>query len=311
METPQDNEHRTQSETPIASAQVLPGTKGPRTPTGKARSSGNATQHGLLSKAVLVKGESAAEYQELLDGYREAFQPDGAFEDFLVEKLATAGWRMRRVLLAESAEIQLRTEFYEWDQRSLTNKHSTLSLTAQTIISPALIRHLDHPGVLQRCLQQLETLKQDIESQGFNEEKDRSTLTALYGERDLRTLQNNLFDVYEACRHTSTMSPEQRHRGGYGSPEQYKQLVIQKIAEEIERLKKFRDEQAAINGARTRLEIQTLNVPAIPQMDRLLRYETTLERSFDRTLSQLERAQRLRRGQPVLPEVKVRVTQEQ
>jgi hypothetical protein len=45
-------------------------------------------------------------------------------------------------------------------------------------------------------------------------------------------------------------------------------------------------------------------------MDRFLRYETTFERSFDRTLSQLERAQRFRPGQPVPPEVKVRVTQE-
>ncbi len=45
-----------------------------------------------------------------------------------------------------------------------------------------------------------------------------------------------------------------------------------------------------------------------PRSDRLLRYEASLERSFDRTLSQLERLQRMRAGQPVLPELKVRVS---
>jgi hypothetical protein len=43
------------------------------------------------------------------------------------------------------------------------------------------------------------------------------------------------------------------------------------------------------------------------ELDRLLRYEASLDRSFDRTLSQLERLQRMRLGQPVpvLPKVEV------
>jgi len=48
------------------------------------------------------------------------------------------------------------------------------------------------------------------------------------------------------------------------------------------------------------------NVPDGPGLDRLLRYEASLERSFDRTLSQLERLQRMRLGQPVLPKLEVR-----
>ena len=44
-------------------------------------------------------------------------------------------------------------------------------------------------------------------------------------------------------------------------------------------------------------------VPLTPQFDHLLRYETSLERNFDRTLGQLESVQRTRLGQPVLPSV--------
>jgi len=50
-----------------------------------------------------------------------------------------------------------------------------------------------------------------------------------------------------------------------------------------------------------KLELEALrhNVPEAPRLDRLLRYETKLERAIDRTLNQLERHQRFRLGQPV------------
>jgi len=73
---------------------------------------------------------------------------------------------------------------------------------------------------------------------------------------------------------------------------------------------KFKREEAAVRIKRMRLEIQSRNVLITPEMDRLLRYATTLERFFDRRLSQIERAQHLRRGQPVPPEVSVGVTRE-
>jgi len=47
---------------------------------------------------------------------------------------------------------------------------------------------------------------------------------------------------------------------------------------------------------------------ALPEWDRLLRYETSLDRAIDRTLNQLERYQRMRLGQPVPPPVNVNVT---
>jgi hypothetical protein len=43
-------------------------------------------------------------------------------------------------------------------------------------------------------------------------------------------------------------------------------------------------------------------------LDRLQGYEAHLDRAFDRTLSQLERLQRMRLGQPTPPEIKVNVS---
>jgi hypothetical protein len=56
------------------------------------------------------------------------------------------------------------------------------------------------------------------------------------------------------------------------------------------------------------VEILWQNVPDSPRLDRLFRYGSSLERDFDRTLSHLERAQRIRKGQPLPPQMDVKVS---
>lgn len=71
-----------------------------------------------------------------------------------------------------------------------------------------------------------------------------------------------------------------------------------------------RSEQAAGKLQSNRLDLFRHALPQSPLLESLLRYETSLERTFDRTLSQLERAQRIRLGQNVPPEQRVRMTLE-
>ena len=72
-----------------------------------------------------------------------------------------------------------------------------------------------------------------------------------------------------------------------------------------ERLQRYKKTRASMESERMTLEVLRQHVPLTPQFDHLQRYETTLERNFDRTLSQLERVQRMQLGQPVLPKLKV------
>ena len=71
-----------------------------------------------------------------------------------------------------------------------------------------------------------------------------------------------------------------------------------------------RSEQAAGRLQSNRLDLFRHALPQSPLLESLLRYETSLERTFDRTLSQLERMQRIRLGQNVPPEQRVRMTLE-
>ena len=77
---------------------------------------------------------------------------------------------------------------------------------------------------------------------------------------------------------------------------------------EVEQLSCYKVEHALTESKRIEVELLRRSVPDTQQLDRLLRYESHLERSIDRTLSRLERLQRMRKGQPVPPPLNVNVT---
>ena len=68
---------------------------GPRTAAGKAASSKNALRHGLTAQQVVLEDEDAAMFDALRDRFLREFQPAGAMEEFLVERLAGLAGRAR------------------------------------------------------------------------------------------------------------------------------------------------------------------------------------------------------------------------
>ena len=81
---------------------------GPRTAEGKAVSRANAVRHGALAQVVVVEGEDADDFGALLGALKADLSPVGALEEALVEKVAMAIWRGRRLIAAESAAARLR-----------------------------------------------------------------------------------------------------------------------------------------------------------------------------------------------------------
>src|SRR5438874_3284770 len=79
--------------------------RGPTTPGGIARSSQNATRHGLLAKCVVLQNESASSFEDLLRQYVERFQPADGIEFALIEEMAAAYWRMRRAWAIETRTL--------------------------------------------------------------------------------------------------------------------------------------------------------------------------------------------------------------
>src|ERR1700732_853958 len=88
--------------------------RGPVTPEGRAKSSRNSLRHDLSAKSVLLPAESREQFQLLLDAHIQQFQPANAVEMDLVEAMAVARWRLRRIWAIETSlldhELQRRAE---------------------------------------------------------------------------------------------------------------------------------------------------------------------------------------------------------
>jgi len=281
---------------------------GPRTIEGKIRSKRNSLKHGIFSDVVLLKGESRVKYNSLLNGLREAFQPVGKPEEIVVEDMAVNRWQRRRAIQAEVAEIRKATEFLQWEQNT-SECNEINRIRNEKLGNPSseheLISKIDSRLVLRRCLDLLEELHGQFAENGFAV-NDELILARIYGNACLTNLGDNLYNEYELWRDTAKTSQDERVAEGHPSPEQCKSNVLQAIDKEIRRLKRYSKLLATIEAQRVEIEALRRLVPESPALERLLRYIANLDRSFDRALSQFERLQRIRLGQPVLPKIEVR-----
>jgi hypothetical protein len=154
--------------------------RGPATPEGRAKSSRNSLRHGLSAKSVLLPAESREQFQLLLDAHIQQFHPANPVEMDLVEAMAVARWRLRRIWAIETSllghELERRAEdmdeeFSEmsaddrlaWVFQKVADNHQSLSLLAR--YEGNLNRAFD------RAFKQLNLLK----SQRQNEPKSAPT----------------------------------------------------------------------------------------------------------------------------------------
>jgi hypothetical protein len=80
---------------------------GPVTVRGKQTVSNNALKHGVFSKTLILADEDPTEYKSLLDQLLQELHPSGLLEQTLVERIALTLWRQRRLVRAETANIEI------------------------------------------------------------------------------------------------------------------------------------------------------------------------------------------------------------
>ncbi len=276
---------------------------GPRTPQGKERSKFNARKHGLFSKAVLLHDESRAEYDALLNGLMENLQPQGKLEIVLVENLATLLWRKRRLLQVETAEIE-KAQFLNLDL-ALQNRLDELEYAQLKGAPDAKLGHCN-PLLLLRNAIEILNIHRLCFMAGDSESGDaiRRTLKSIYGYQDEGPEPYGWRQM--SLMLSKLLSSAEQGKEDSEDPPDVKQFMVEAICEEIMRLAKLHDTAAEAEALRHDHNLAAARVPSQEVSDRLIRYEAHLSREFDRTLAQLERLQRMRLGQPVLPKLEVR-----
>jgi hypothetical protein len=75
---------------------------GPRTEEGKARSSKNATKHGLTSRDLVIREDERKEFESLQSDLLAELTPEGTLETLTFNQILRASWDMMRFRRLES-----------------------------------------------------------------------------------------------------------------------------------------------------------------------------------------------------------------
>ncbi len=218
-------------------------------------------------------------------------------------------WRQRRVLIAECAEIRRNSEFVEFDRRQkelkeaedLSHKLSKEVNRRWVDVPAGLMWSIENQEVLERCIELLLELQQRIKAKGFDKAQDELLLRTIYGDPGVVHLRQTLQDEYVTWFCTAEVTEEKRAQEGYATPEQCVRIVLRAVGAEIRRLEQYQEKRESIESERGKVEILRQCVPDSPGLDRLLRYASSLERAFDRVLTQFDNAQQIRREQSPAP----------
>ena len=238
----------------------------------------NAMKHGILSKLTVLPHEDQDEYADLLSALMNEHKPTGATEAYLVEELGGIIWRKRRVLQAEGANINrgLRYTVRNADEaissatpfeQGLSDKETSLSdfmkLTPQEVIERQ--REASHDlEATQKVL--------DILQRGGAKAYDKALLALLPDSRDW---WQDYVDDEEYTPNAEGLAD-------------FIRFHLEPFCKSTETAAKHHaDIKAQALG-------QGLQVH---RLEKLSRYETHLDRKFQRTLAMLLKLKELRDGQ--------------
>lgn len=286
---------------------------GVKTDEGKAVVKYNALKHGLLSKEIVVKtGEGAEDqgaFDQLLNDLVAQLKPVGSIEEMLVEKIAVAYWRLRRAYRFEVGILRDKldhvTDNYfnalDWKDDKIERKSEKLEKEI---------------AELQNKVAYWEKDKKDLQAMF----KKKIDLSKIYDwDTNWQNLQNELEDFLFEYEIEIYIEAEELTQFLCGLENWDEQRIWRALISNCEDTAKFYreevkilEQQLAIEQEKNMLAIQRkkklASLPDKYSLERLLRYETAIQRQFYKALNELERLQRLRIGDIVPPPLDVNVS---
>jgi hypothetical protein len=271
---------------------------GPRTGHGKAFSRMNALKHGMLAREVVLRGhhneEQEREFHAIYGRYWDYYAPEGPLEEMLVERIATSYWRLHRVIIAERGEITGSVEQTRREREEVTPLQ--LQVMLQTGRAESSVHGLVY---LQHILRRV---RDAVQKEGqLTVVAEERVADAFAGEPNAISI--GLRKAQEAARSGAEGLSEEAVQT------KERELVLSFVESELARC------QAKFAGVAEQEEHETqareaaalLPEPAVAE--KIMRYEASLERQLYRAMNQLERLQRLRKGEAVPPPLAVQLSQ--
>jgi hypothetical protein len=260
---------------------------GPRTSPGKAYSRRNAVKHGLYVRPTTdfeALGEDPHEYEDLLNGLWRQHRPVGRAEEIEVERVALCCWRLKRAWRYENAvNHAARRDF----------------VRAELAEQEPYCKERDKEE--EAVILQLQSAKKELEDGGEISQELKQGIcammpefAALWSALDQRAQER--LEEPDVSKRLRELSREMRSWAVCMS------TVTQGIAY-LEALgpRRWTNVMEAAVGRHA--------IPNGDALDKILRYEASIDRQLGRALDRLERLQRRRHGEMIPPPVSVRLTQ--
>jgi hypothetical protein len=253
----------------------------------------NALKHGLSSAEVVVRGrcikESPREFKAFYQGLRDDLKPVGMMEEILVEQIATTYWRLLRVNKAESGEIALSVDNGEWNRK----KRDLPLITMEWESFGDPVNKMRESAFGNSVLyHQLERVRDSVEKEG--ELTEVAIQSVMYNGKPY-----SLTKELEKLRLELQQNPEGLEEAALRAKCKEESLSyinkkIRSISWTMEKceLRENTDEESH-QAADILLSAENL--------EKLLRYETSLQKKLYRAMNHLERLQRHRLGENVPP----------
>lgn len=242
---------------------------GPRTTEGKVRARLNAVTHGILAKeAVVMKGdgaEEASEFAELVENLYTQLQPQDAVEQILIDRVAACYWRLRR---AQRYEVGAVREGLDDCKTPLEGPGPNMKKHESTV------RHWQ--------------MMLDIKRHVHQESLMGIQIPGVRGIRETPSAATDMLDHQAsggsdpAFSNPATGTSEDRFAQAEAAIREYESLT---------ELAELKDAQA--DSRRPFLAA----LPADEPLNRLIRYETMLDRQLHRALSELRHRRALNKSQ--------------
>ncbi len=263
---------------------------GPKTPEGKSMSRMNAIKYGILSREVVLRGENRGErereFESLYRWYRENLEPVGPLEEMLVERIVTTYWRLHRVVIAERGEIA----------RSVDEAQQQGNLMAPEQFVPTVLgKEVESTGPgLFFLVHVLKQVRENVQQTG--------ELTAAAVERVENVYRGQSNAVTEGLhRFLGTMHENLEGMSAEQSRAEWQQGVLAFLDGQLG----YYGKRLVLMEGREKRDAQTnqeaSHLPSRSKLDKIQKYEASLERQLYRAMNQLERLQRVRRGERIPP----------
>ena len=273
---------------------------GPKTPAGRQASKMNALKHGILSRETVVRGrclqEDEREFADLHQRLWEDLMPAGPLEEMLVDRIVTAHWRLRRALKAEAGEIALNVDDGNWQR----THHDPAQVSQQWAVLadpvPAMRDSVLGNLVMEN---QLQTVRASVQLTG---ELTASAIKSVVLKGQPYTLTQELLDL------NTRLQSNPNGLDANALRSYRKEQVLAFLDEKLSTIA-WNKAQCAERDKKQEAAHQAAAVlPSSGVLEKILRYETKLERQLYQAINQLERLQRMRLGQPVPPPINVQLT---